>query len=74
MDYAYQFVIDNHGIDTEEDYPFQGRGTSCNKAKVSVTNLQLLIYYAYLLLMGSLHSIVNLIKIYVSVKKACCDN
>ncbi|PON90985.1 Cyseine protease [Trema orientale] len=34
MDYAYQFVIDNNGIDTEEDYPYQGRETSCNKAKL----------------------------------------
>lgn len=34
MDYAYQFVIDNHGIDTEKDYPYQGGELSCNKAKV----------------------------------------
>ncbi|KAF7817606.1 low-temperature-induced cysteine proteinase [Senna tora] len=34
MDYAYQFVIDNHGIDTEEDYPFKGREGSCNKDKL----------------------------------------
>ncbi|OMO87502.1 Granulin [Corchorus capsularis] len=35
MDYAYQFVIDNHGIDTEEDYPYQGREKSCNKDKLN---------------------------------------
>ncbi|XP_054818522.1 zingipain-2-like [Prosopis cineraria] len=34
MDYAYQFVIDNHGIDTEEDYPYQGRERSCIKDKL----------------------------------------
>ncbi|GMI91297.1 xylem bark cysteine peptidase 3 [Hibiscus trionum] len=34
MDYAYQFVIDNHGIDTEEDYPYQGRQKTCNKDKM----------------------------------------
>lgn len=34
MDYAYQFVVKNHGIDTEEDYPFQGGGKSCNKGKL----------------------------------------
>lgn len=34
MDYAYQFVIDNHGIDTEEDYPYQGREKSCKKDKL----------------------------------------
>lgn len=36
MDYAYQFVIDNHGIDTEEDYPFKGQEGSCKKDKVFV--------------------------------------
>ncbi|XP_007017656.2 PREDICTED: zingipain-2 [Theobroma cacao] len=33
MDYAYQFVIDNHGIDNEEDYPYLGREKTCNKEK-----------------------------------------
>ncbi|XP_018821065.1 low-temperature-induced cysteine proteinase [Juglans regia] len=34
MDYAYQFIIDNHGIDTEDDYPYQGRERSCIKEKL----------------------------------------
>ncbi|KAE8656428.1 Cysteine proteinase RD21a [Hibiscus syriacus] len=34
MDYAYKFFIDNHGIDTEEDYPYQGREKTCNKDKM----------------------------------------
>lgn len=34
MDYAYQFVISNHGIDTENDYPYQARDGSCRKDKV----------------------------------------
>ncbi|KAI4336836.1 hypothetical protein L6164_015316 [Bauhinia variegata] len=34
MDYAYQFVIDNNGIDTEEDYPYQGHQSTCNKGKL----------------------------------------
>lgn len=36
MDYAYQFVIDNKGIDTEDDYPYQSRETKCNKNKVNI--------------------------------------
>ncbi|KAH9758876.1 hypothetical protein KPL71_016827 [Citrus sinensis] len=34
MDYAYQFVIKNHGIDTEKDYPYRGQAGQCNKQKV----------------------------------------
>lgn len=34
MDYAYQFVIKNAGIDTEEDYPYIAREKNCNKEKV----------------------------------------
>ncbi|XP_071703080.1 cysteine proteinase COT44 isoform X1 [Rutidosis leptorrhynchoides] len=33
MDYAYEFVINNNGIDTEEDYPYLGKETTCNKNK-----------------------------------------
>lgn len=36
MDYAFQFVIDNHGIDTEDDYPYLGQERTCNKQKVIV--------------------------------------
>ncbi|XP_059636623.1 zingipain-2 [Cornus florida] len=34
MDYAYEFITKNHGIDTEEDYPYQGGERSCNKQKL----------------------------------------
>ncbi|KAJ7966812.1 Cysteine proteinase [Quillaja saponaria] len=34
MDYAFQFVINNHGIDSEKDYPYEGRDKSCNKQKL----------------------------------------
>ncbi|KAG9140254.1 hypothetical protein Leryth_014701 [Lithospermum erythrorhizon] len=35
MDYAYEFIKKNGGIDTEEDYPFQGRDGKCNQAKLN---------------------------------------
>ncbi|KAK4434558.1 putative cysteine protease RD21B [Sesamum alatum] len=34
MDYAYQFIIKNKGIDTEADYPYRGREGTCNKDKL----------------------------------------
>ncbi|KAL4566395.1 hypothetical protein LXL04_030510 [Taraxacum kok-saghyz] len=33
MDYAYEFVIKNKGIDTEQDYPYKAKKTSCDKNK-----------------------------------------
>lgn len=34
MDYAFEFVIKNHGIDTEKDYPYQESDGTCKKDKV----------------------------------------
>ena len=39
MDYAYQFVIKNQGIDSEADYPYVGMDKPCNKEKVTVSPL-----------------------------------
>ncbi|XP_010244238.1 PREDICTED: cysteine proteinase RD21A-like [Nelumbo nucifera] len=30
MDYAFEFIIENGGIDTEEDYPYTGRDGQCD--------------------------------------------
>lgn len=36
MDYAFEFIIKNKGIDTEDDYPYRGREGTCNKDKVNM--------------------------------------
>ncbi|XXG86034.1 hypothetical protein AAC387_Pa11g1017 [Persea americana] len=35
MDYAFKWVIKNHGIDTEEDYPYKARDGSCLRDKMN---------------------------------------
>lgn len=39
MDYVYQFVVQNKGIDSEEDYPYKAAEGSCNKNKVISASL-----------------------------------
>ncbi|XP_031123963.1 zingipain-2 [Ipomoea triloba] len=34
MDYAYEFVVKNKGIDTEDDYPYKGKDNTCNNNKL----------------------------------------
>lgn len=35
MDYAFQYVEQNHGIDTEKDYPYFAKSGTCNTKKAS---------------------------------------
>lgn len=36
MDDAFKFVIQNGGIDTEEDYPYKAKDGKCDQARVSM--------------------------------------
>lgn len=38
MDYAFEFIINNGGVDTEEDYPYTGYDGVCDTYRVS-TNI-----------------------------------
>merc|ERR550532_930167 len=35
MDYGFKYIMDNQGIDTEEDYPYEARNGVCNSAKAA---------------------------------------
>lgn len=34
MDYAFEFITQNGGIDTEQDYPYHARETTCDPNRV----------------------------------------
>ncbi|KAK6130863.1 hypothetical protein DH2020_035381 [Rehmannia glutinosa] len=38
MDYAFQFIIKNGGIDSEEDYPYKGRDGRCDQYRTPSYN------------------------------------
>lgn len=39
MDYAFEFIISNGGIDSEEDYPYTERDGRCDTARVIILDL-----------------------------------
>lgn len=34
MDYAFEFIISNGGMDTEDDYPYRGADGRCDLSRV----------------------------------------
>lgn len=39
MDYAFDFIVQNGGIDTEDDYPYRARDNTCDTNRVYLTYL-----------------------------------
>lgn len=39
MDYGFQFIINNGGIDTEEDYPYRARDGACDTNRVCCNSM-----------------------------------
>lgn len=35
MDYGFKYIMDNQGIDTEDDYPYEAKDGTCNSEKAS---------------------------------------
>jgi hypothetical protein len=44
MDYAFEFIINNGGIDTEEDYPYKGTDGRCDVNRVFFASWSSLIF------------------------------
>lgn len=51
MDYAFEFITKNGGIDTEDDYPYTARDGTCDQFRVcvnSTSHRNIYIYFIFL--------------------------
>lgn len=47
MDYAFQFIISNGGIDTEDHYPYRGIDGICNSVRSQTYNHNLIKHFLH---------------------------
>lgn len=48
MDYAFEFIINNGGMDTESDYPYLGVNSKCDTVRVSIEPTESIFYSFFL--------------------------
>lgn len=41
MDYGFEFIINNGGVDTEEDYPYKARDGQCDPNRVCIVEAKI---------------------------------
>lgn len=46
MDYAFEFIINNGGIDTEDDYPYKGLDGSCDPNRVGFSTMSVCLLHS----------------------------
>ena len=56
MDYAFEFIVQNGGIDTEEDYPYHAKDNTCDPNRV----LKLSFVLSFFLIFSLIYVIVSL--------------
>lgn len=54
MDYAFEFIIKNGGMDTEDDYPYAGLNGKCDLIRVSLNFLNYFTFQILIFLLISL--------------------
>lgn len=47
MDYAFDFIVNNGGIDTDDDYPYKARDGACDHNRVPILTVIVMISFMF---------------------------